>query len=398
MLSSWSDKYGLSALCRKRDPKYEKDTYIPYYETVHVIIMGSSEDKQVSYDEVKWLKENGNDDMEDDEKTELPDREMSLFENEDLTHQLLRVMLTPRLYFVKTENEMNCIYLEIHLSFLELMEDFIKSIQCYGCAWMNQKHEGFTKLNLNYLESKGGVLNHLKEKKARFDFSNAKIEENILCGERRWYYRLIRTKRFYDENRFRKLNDFKQFIWWKWVMLWLPLAVNEDVSNVFDLNRYLIKYVTNKYKIRLDWKDIYEYLCIHICQLIPDTLKHKFNHKLNLASPIFLTFLNAKENSKDMWFAEHNGLMMPFIYTKIFRYANCLLGNAWYREYLLKAIELPNVEFEILMEGNNLINAWEYKMKLDQEDEHYDDESAEINIKEKWSLKKAQKVLEICSI
>lgn len=316
-------------------------------------------------------------------------------------------MLTPRLKFIKTENELNCIYLKCHLSFLERIEELVRDLGCYGCAWMNMKNEGFTKLDLNYLNSSGGTLNHLKKRKVRFDMMNEQIRKEMEKGtadwrlygnEKRWYYRLIRSKRYYDENRFRKINDIKEFMIWKWIRIWLPLSINEDIKNIFDLNRYLIKIVTNKYKVQLDWKDVYLYLGIHVCQLIPDTLKTLFNHKVNLASPIFLTFLEAKEFSKDLWKYDHDGRLVGFIYNKIFRYPKCLLTNAWYREYLLEAIKLPNYEFETFMKDNNLISAWKHMKKLEEDDIEEEYQDYEIRIKEKWSELKANKVLEICEI
>ena len=355
--------------------------------------------------EVAWLMMNGfEEENEDDNRNlSLPEREMSLFENERVTNKLLRVMLTPRLTFIQTENELNCIYLKCHIQFLERLEELIVSLGCYGCAWMTRKYDGFSHLDIQYLNSEGATLNHLKKKKISFNFQKDILEKGTIewqqyANQTRWYYKLIRTKRYYDESRFRKLNDIKEFVIWKWIRIWLPLAINEDLKNVFDLNRYLIKVVTNKYKVALDWKDVFINLGIHVCQLIPDTLKHVFNHKINSASPIFLTFLHIKEFSKDLWKYKHDGSLVGQIYTKIFRYPKCLLYNVWYREYLLEAIKLPNAEFEHFMKDNNLISAWKYGKKLEEGEIEEECQEYEDRIKQKWSQQKMNKVLEICEI
>ena len=75
-----------------------------------------------------------------------------------------------------------------------------------------------------------------------------------------------------------------------------------------------------------------------------------------------------------------------------------MLTNAWYREYLLEAIKLPNYEFETFMKDNNLISAWKHMKKLEEDDIEEEYQDYEIRIKEKWSELKANKVLEICEI
>jgi len=389
MLSDWSDRFGLATLARDDLSKVD---------TIYGIILGDKNEKHISYDEIEFLHSEG---FFLEAKRNYEIRSYSLFDDGYITTKLLREILTPNLIYYDSINSINCIFLYFSIKDIEIFANFVETFNLEGCVWTNLKQIGFTKLDFNYLHSSGAELNQFKKLGVRFDFRNIQDTKDIykeLKDETNWYYRLFRHKRYYERSRFRKLKDFKSFIQWKWISYWLPLSINSDISNVFDMNRYLVQKVSTKLKIKLDAEDILENLGIHVCQLIPDTLKRLFNHFLNRASITLVTCRKIEKFSEEQWRYNHENLInIEKIYGKLKKYPNSINSNKWYIEYLLKLNKLSNKEFKEYMERDNLMLAIEYlegKRILDQEIEK---EGLEININmadEDWDSFRLKKYLE----
>jgi hypothetical protein len=388
----------------------EGDIELDAVNSVYCILIGRKSIKQISVEEINFLKNAG---FFDETKIEYESKTYSLFEDEFITNKLLRVMLTPDLQFFPTINDENCIFLRIHKKKIATFENFANTFHLEGCIWTTMKEEGFSKLDFNYLNSTGAVLNQFKSKRLRFDLSSPKINSNIyeeLKMEKNWYFRLLRKRRFYSEYRFRKINDFKKFMRWKWMAYWLPLSINADISNVFDMNRYLVEKVSTKLKVPLDADDVHEFLGIHVCQLIPDTLKRLFDHKLNKSSITLVAYRKVAERTYDQWYFDHeNPMLMHLIYKKVQFYPNYFKSKKWYLEYLLKAAKLDEIKFEKWLKNDNLVKAVEEveaeRLKENEELIEEDDSLFDIDIKvkpekldEPWSEFKLKKFLEYAEI
>ena len=200
---------------------------------------------------------------------------------------------------------------------LRYFANFVEYIHENGCTWTNNKTIGFTKLEFDYLHSNGGKLNQFNSNKIKFGEIKTKNIYNCI-NEENWYFRLIRNKRFFRKDYFGKINDFKRFIRWKRMAYWVPIAINLDINNIFNLNKYLIGKVSTKFKVKIDIIDVYSNLDIHICQLIPDILKYIFRHYLNLASIILISFRDIKLDSLEQWKYNHEILTnIHLVYEKL---------------------------------------------------------------------------------
>lgn len=391
MLSDWSDRFGLAALARDDLTKVD---------TIYGIILGDKNEKHISYDEIEFLNSEG---FFLEAKLRYEIRSYSLFEDGYITTKLLREMLTPNLIYFDSVNSINCIFLYFSMKDIEIFANFVETFNLEGCVWTNLKQVGFTKLEFNYLHSSGAELNQFKRLGVKFDFRDKLNNKEIykeLKDETNWYYKLFRHKRYYENSRFRKLKDFKSFIQWKWISYWLPLAINSDISNIFDMNKYLVQKVSTKLKVKLDAEDILENLGIHVCQLIPDTLKILFNHYLNRASITLVTCRKIEKFSKDQWKYNHENLInIEKIYSKLQKYPNSINSNRWYIEYLLKLNKLSNREFKEYMEGDNLMLAIEKLEERRLLDKEIENEGFEINViktneEEAWNDFRLKKYLE----
>lgn len=361
-LAEWSNTFGLFALCRESNMEYEYNEGLSNIDSIYSIIYGSKNSIHVSKTEVEYLFKNG---FNKNLIISNSIKPYSLFENTEFTEKLLRILLTPRVAFKNTENEINAIFIRFHKSKLNIFENFVKYIGENACIWSIIKEEGFSCLNLDYINSKGNVLRQFED----MQNINYNIIKNIktnsiyndLSNVNKWYYKHIRQHQLYKNEKFRKLYDWKKYIIWKWAAYWLPLSINEDIKNIFDMNKYLIENVSNKLKVRLNAIDTIEILGIHVCQIIPDTLKYIFNHVLNLSSPVFTAYRKIIPISLDQWRFNHSDIIGIYkIYGKLqknwsyFKNTN----NLWFIQYLKTALKLDNNTFKEYMDGNNLINAY----------------------------------------
>lgn len=363
-LAEWSNIFGPFALCRNGDMQYElANKNIPLH-TVYAIILGSKIRTHLQHDEVVYLLNHG---FFNQINNNVKIRAYSLFESKFITEKLLSYMLTPKISFFESDTDENAIFIEFDISLIGVFENFVKFIQEDACVWMTFKHEGFAKLRLNYLHSNGPELHqfglnlhNLVSTKTFAIYDELKTNEN-------WYFKLFRSKRFYDAYENIPLQDFKHFIRWKWIHLLLPIAINEDMANISDLNKFLIAKVSTKLKIALDANDVINILGIHICQLIPDTLKILFQHDLNLSSFALVSMRKIKTNSFDQWAFSHGNEKEYMVYKKMQKFPGYFDKNRkWYYKYLIAALQLDNNTFELFMRDNQLIDAAQYVNEIDR--------------------------------
>ena len=362
-LAEWSNIFGPFALCRNGDMQYELANNLLPLHTAYAIILGSKERIHLQHDEVVYLLNRG---FFEQINNNVTIRAYSLFESKAITEKLLSYVLTPKISFYESRTDENAIFMEFDASLIGVFDSFVNYIQEDACIWMTVKHEGLSKLKLNYLHSHGPELHqfgmnlhNLTHTKTFAIYENLKTNEN-------WYFKRIRSKRFYDAYGNMPLQEFKHFIRWKWIHLLLPIAINEDLSNISDLNKFLIAKVSTKLKIALDADDVINVLGIHICQLIPDTLKILFQHDLNLSSFALVSLRRVKVNSLDQWAFSHGYEKEYMVYKKMQKFPGYFdKSRKWYYKYLVAALQLDNNIFELFMRDNQLIDAAEYINNVD---------------------------------
>jgi hypothetical protein len=390
-LAEWSNTFGLFALCRESNYQNEISLGLSNVDSFHAIIYGNKNTMHISQKEIIYLFENGICENTNLDNTDI--RSYSLFEKSELTEKLLRPMLTPRLSMYDSKDEIGCIFLRFHKSKLNVFKNFVEYIGESACIWSVIKFDNCSYLDVNYLNSKGAILRQFTSNKI-FQFKNFKKMRvtkiyQMLKENQKWYFMHIRPNKLYKKEKLMQIYDFKKYVIWKWISFWLPLSINEDMSNVFDMNKYLIETISNKLKVRLNAIDVIERLGIHVCQLIPITLLKIFTHELNLSSPIFTAYRKIRNNSFDMWEFNHTELNnICNVYAKLQENIYYYKGHKyWFMEYLLNALKLPNAEFQKYMENNNLMMAYNEQEKKKK--------TQKFIIEEKWNNYKLKTIYKL---
>ena len=138
MLADWSDRFCLNIFCRLRYRKTEVKLGLNKVDSFCSIIFGSrktviyQKKKLISYMKIDFLKM---------PKIMLKSKKSYFhFEDEYISNKLLKNMLCPRVEFIASENEDNCIFVGFHKSLLNLFEHFANYIHENTYIWINIKH------------------------------------------------------------------------------------------------------------------------------------------------------------------------------------------------------------------------------------------------------------------
>lgn len=112
-----------------------------------------------------------------------------------------------------------------------------------------------------------------------------------------WYAKMYRYKSYYNDhsNKNELLKNRKQFIIWSWMKFLLPLAANEDTTNVTMFLNNIWNFIDRYSLVKCSLKMILEGYVTHIMQLVGVTNLVAFNHPLNgdeVPLRNFLYFLN----------------------------------------------------------------------------------------------------------
>ena len=335
-----------------------------------------------------------NDFFQDEEDYKQVANGCYLFSNGFLATKLLRCVFGNNSLMVYTngEQETNAIG---YISEDEIEETMMIAEKFNLCLviYDGKPRRGFTHVNMNFEPDtkQKSKPNHLKIWEVKFNL----IKRPTIPKFKDWYYSMTRYHLYQDQWKLENLTDEKwriRFRRWSWLPLLVPLAANEDTTNVPNLLKKVWLDTNSSYFCHQSLKMIMNALQTHPCQITGFTTQMIYSHKLKGNEVPFGNFHYIIQESGLQWSQPQN--VDPNVeWTKSVMYKNDWKLKSPLQTMIMETF--TEAKWQLLQQFNfpmNLVKIWEM---MKNEPEKYQEKNLRSDENVEKKSKYAKMVLNI---